>query len=194
MIVSTCYPLVACAAGGSAVPDKKERQVAEGVVEPASREFFSGTQSSSTETTIEQIGSARSGADQMQISSAPSDPRPIVEQLREYADRCADEQRQPQGLDCSELKLRMEKKLGSEDRLLEALTIIDTFARGGSKDRQTGGMTKDPGLDELSASAVGEDFLRSGQSAEGSVDTDLVEILGISLPEGQLEIEVIPSP
>ena len=78
---------------------------------------------------IDQLPSQKSDVFQRQIPQSAIAARPedrlTVDQLRQFADRCQAGLPPPAGLDCSGLKLRVERLFRSDDEVARALTVLD---------------------------------------------------------------------
>lgn len=89
---------------------------------------------SSPPLTMDQISTASTGFKARQISSNVEASQLTVQQLKAYADRCAPGRTQlSQGLDCSELSLRVKEVFRSDDEVQDALIILDRLGRDGRK-------------------------------------------------------------
>ena len=84
---------------------------------------------------VNQIGIAPRTAQGLTASSQihrATDPNALtVGQLKDYADRCGPEARRapPAGLDCSDLKLRMERVFKSDDAVARALVTLGQLSQ-----------------------------------------------------------------
>lgn len=85
---------------------------------------------------MSQISSANATLDTRQISSAVDTDQLTVNQLRTYADRCSPNAKRPppQGLDCSELNLRVKRLFRSDDKITDALILLDRLGRNDTID------------------------------------------------------------
>lgn len=80
---------------------------------------------------VNQIGNQTSTLAAPQIAATLDTNRLSVEQLKAYADRCSPNAvtPPPQGLDCSEINLRIERMLQSDDLVNDALITLDRLGR-----------------------------------------------------------------
>lgn len=105
------------------------------VLDPASRDVLTG-QIPVTDTSMDQIGPAKTGNMQDQISALTADEAITAEQLRTYIDRCAPGAGAPPlaGINCDELRLMIERRYKSDDDLNRALNVLENLGRGGEAD------------------------------------------------------------
>ena len=82
-------------------------------------------------THVNQIGQHNDTLNTAQILSKADKDQLKVHQLKGYVDRCSPNATQSphQGLDCSELKLRVKRLFRSDDELGEALVTLDRLGR-----------------------------------------------------------------
>lgn len=92
---------------------------------------YSNMPNGTSATRVNQIGNQLPTLSAAQIESGFDTNKLTVEQLRAYADRCSPNAvfPPPQGLDCSEVNLRMKRLMRSDDRVTDALVTLDRLGR-----------------------------------------------------------------
>lgn len=92
---------------------------------------YANTPNDTSSTNVSQIGDQPRTLSAAQIDSGFDANKLTVEQLRAYADRCSPDALfpPPQGLDCSEVNLRMKRLMRSDDRVTDALVTLDRLGR-----------------------------------------------------------------
>lgn len=125
------------------------------------------------DTLVTQIGGAQRTVDASQLTQPQGKAGLTIAQLRKYADRCSpDRPKLPASkgqVDCSELSLRMSKTFKSDDKVLEALVLLDRLGR--SDDDNDG---------------IGLNGYRSGVSASAVVASGITDPL-LDAPPPELE-------
>lgn len=105
---------------------------------PASSQSVYSTPNHSQPTSINisQISPENSTLDTRQINSSADTNQLTVNQLRTYADRCSPNATlpPPKDLDCSELNLRVKRLFRSNDKITDALILLDRLGRNDSVD------------------------------------------------------------
>lgn len=92
---------------------------------------YATTSKDSSATRVNQIGGQLPTLSTAQINAGFDANKLTVDQLRAYADRCSPDAAfpPPQGLDCSEVNLRMKRLMRSDDRVTDALVTLDRLGR-----------------------------------------------------------------
>ena len=109
---------------------------------------------------VNQIATANTGFESRQILLNGDDNQLSIEQLQVYADRCAPGRFQPSdGLDCSELSLRVKKVYRSEDEIQDALITLDRLGRGGNGNKGQNELDQNTGNLSHSAQGIASDLL-----------------------------------
>ena len=143
-LTAPCFALVAagfvtaCASGSSETgPETGETLAYQNAVDPASRDFrMADPGKNAYGTAIDQISNTQEQLTAAQIRPAPDTEQLTVGQLRTYADRCmaGTDLMPPPDLDCSELKLRIDRTFETEDDLADALAVLDRLGRADNAD------------------------------------------------------------
>lgn len=92
---------------------------------------YTASQAEKSSISVRQIGHQTSTLTAPQIEANLDANKLSVEQLKAYADRCSPNAvtPPPQGLDCSEINLRIERMLQSDDLVNDALITLDRLGR-----------------------------------------------------------------
>ncbi len=88
--------------------------------------------------TISQIGDTSKTLSTPQINTLNKDNQILsIEQLRNFSDRCqsGNSTPPPQGLDCSEINLRMQRLLNADDSIINALLTLGQLGRADNLSR-----------------------------------------------------------
>lgn len=119
--VPLCTIITACVTGSVEPVEHIEKPI-------SSVQFRNGVQNGSP-ITIKQISSTGSSVIPRQINQTTSVPQVSVKQLKTYLDRCAPMKTSAQGIDCSELSLKIKRVLKTGDRVIDALTTLYGLGR-----------------------------------------------------------------
>ena len=153
--------LLAACASSSDIHNKSQAELSS-----QQKQTLSASQLNKVSTThVNQIGQQSSALDAPQISSSVEAEQLTINQLKVYADRCSPNAKElpPQGLDCSELNLRVKRLYKSDDDVTEALVTLDRLGRTDNVDNI------DSALKDLEDGQPGSSF--NSQAIAGSVTT-----------------------
>ncbi|MEP1229216.1 MAG: hypothetical protein ABJG88_00930 [Litorimonas sp.] len=111
---------------------------------------------------VSQIGDKSQTLTTPQID-APSQTKPqlSVEQLRIFADRCEKDSPTPppEGLDCSEIDLRMQRLLSADDNIIDALITLGQLGRNDNLARTIDDLNVGTSRQTLIGGAIGGGFV-----------------------------------
>ena len=165
LFVPFMFLTTSCATGQTGIEQDTARtpQSYQNVIDPASRDLriMPPADRAVGSTSIDQISGTRSQLSAPQISSATEEVILTIGQLKAYADRCIPDANMPPppDLDCSELKLRIDRTFKTEDALADALAVLDRLGRSDNADEVARRLNNGELASSLDAQAIANGIL-----------------------------------
>lgn len=128
LIAATCL-VPACMSDRGAQDEAPRYTATPSAIDDQSRDLVIAQTENAGITSIDQIGPGEGEAlRQLQVALA-GNQQASMEQLRIYKDLCADAVQPPDGIDCSEMRLQIERAFKTEDDFDRALLLLDSLTR-----------------------------------------------------------------
>lgn len=128
---------------------------------------------------VNQIGSQTSTLTAPQIEPTLDANKLSVDQLKAYADRCAPNavSPPPSGLDCSELNLRIDRMLNSDDLVNDALVTLDRLGRNNTIDENLEGLKNGRPGSSINSQAIAGGILDPVTPLPTEIENDSIDFL-----------------
>ena len=124
---------------------------------------------------VNQIGNQTSTLATPQITATLDTNKLSVEQLKAYADRCSPNAvtPPPQGLDCSEINLRVKRLRRSDDHVNDALITLDRLGRQNTLDEGLNDLKNGRPVSSLNVQAIASGILESAPTDPTELEGDI---------------------